>query len=1226
MKKIGKSGLLLFVAAVCFMIFSLAGCNDEPTPGPDDTVKEKGSVTVMEPDGTVLKAQSGNEGDAFDFLPERAGYRSYGVYSDEDCTEEATLPTVLPKGEAVCYVRFENPISYSVSFSGGEGVGEMAGLSLVYGERTALPKNTFTYAGRAFSEWRLYAEDGSYSSFVDGARVKNLTTVDGASLTLVAVFETADSVNFTVADGVVTAYTGNAETVIFPYTGVRISAEVFSGNAAAASIKKIVVPSCYELIEQGAFAGCRSLSALTVPFIGGERDGDGFLAYLFGADSYKDNTYSFKANYSAYSGLTQADIKLDSQVVPTTLKTVTVTEPVYRIPEGAFYMVYGLEKLVIADYENLYDVGDSAFEGAWQLGYSTEFGTQNPLFWLENAESIGKNAFAAYITEENDEGSQYMFTRIFGLPKLEKIETIGEYAFYECVYITNLRFGGSLTSIGAWAFTNCASAAVISLPDSLASVGEYAFASCASVTELYFGKNLREIGSFAFAACGSLGSITVASASPAKTATVSISNDIDYKYNAAGQAEGYIPVFGPLTIYVPGEALATYRTAWADCAGVIVSGDTEVETLVYYDPQPDGSYRALLRIVGNLIYVTDPYGELLSELDYYGYATSLGTEYVLSAEAIGSATTGAVGSEYYLNVSNEAIVDYFDQPLKTAIRIRNEVCERDGVKYLVPEASVAYGNGNIGTSPNSLWKIYEDDYGHATLYHRETADGEWAEVEKPEGTVYTELYLYVVLAYTEQYLAVVNKDENGEITDYTYFFTLADADSGSGYDLQSLIPADGELTGTAMTFLSYGDIQLTLDGRGNAKVTYFESSGSYPGFVGDYTLTSGAYGDDELGITFGSLVGKDGRSISGTVLLDGFFDGGYHRCRVRLTEDGTVLYNDTVYPGGGLRDERCCINSADETRYTFYEYASEDGTREFFYATYKTAAGNVYHGTYELEGRNVGDKLTISIENYSVKTAYISDRRLSFTIKGALGDTEYKRYGYDEDYTFYMYEDFYGTQIDYYQISMDGYGNATLHDEHDDDIDIYYKGTYYNTGRSIGEDAYGVFWVYCFEGRECDKNGSLKKDGRTATYYYVTDTQVYEDDNYDYYGVILSISQSNGTTPYTVYDERGMKFAELEVDPFGITTVTLFDYHFENGEVVYTELTEKNANLKPVAYLDTAGIVHYIVVSDAAGNYLFVLAPDADGNWIYGAEHAIEPQPAPDTRILPDTDSLVRVA
>ena len=69
-----------------------------------------------------------------------------------------------------------------------------------------------------------------------------------------------------------------------------------------------------------------------------------FLAYLFGADRYQDNEFSF-SGYTDGMSLYMGDTHFENLLIPQSLKTVRVTKALNGIHAGAFYSAYGLEKV-----------------------------------------------------------------------------------------------------------------------------------------------------------------------------------------------------------------------------------------------------------------------------------------------------------------------------------------------------------------------------------------------------------------------------------------------------------------------------------------------------------------------------------------------------------------------------------------------------------------------------------------------------------------------------------------------------------------------------------------------------------------------------------------------------------------------------------------------------------------------------------------------------------------
>ena len=84
------------------------------------------------------------------------------------------------------------------------------------------------------------------------------------------------------------------------------------------------------------------------------------------------------------------------------------------------------------------------------------------------------------------------------------VESIGQWAFYNCKSLKTIRFSPKLKSIGAQAFEFCHSLGSLTFPSSLESIGNWAFYDCISLRSVNFNHQLRSIGEQAFQYCDSL--------------------------------------------------------------------------------------------------------------------------------------------------------------------------------------------------------------------------------------------------------------------------------------------------------------------------------------------------------------------------------------------------------------------------------------------------------------------------------------------------------------------------------------------------------------------------------------------------------------------------------------------------------------------------------------------------------------------------------------------------
>ena len=78
------------------------------------------------------------------------------------------------------------------------------------------------------------------------------------------------------------------------------------------------------------------------------------------------------------------------------------------------------------------------------------------------------------------------------------VVSIGNTAFGDCKYLTDIIIPDTVTSIGEFAFAECVSLKNVSIPDSLISIGAYAFFGCESLTNITLPISVKEIGERAF--------------------------------------------------------------------------------------------------------------------------------------------------------------------------------------------------------------------------------------------------------------------------------------------------------------------------------------------------------------------------------------------------------------------------------------------------------------------------------------------------------------------------------------------------------------------------------------------------------------------------------------------------------------------------------------------------------------------------------------------------------
>ena len=290
--------------------------------------------------------------------------------------------------------------------------------------------------------------------------------------------------------------------------GSYVSAASFKD---CAYIERIILPATTTAIGYEAFAGCNSLSFLSLPLamtgddeadyaeitykVDNEVDGEivketvtetvstKTLSYVFGR---KVPTSLVELIVSYYGGETYAKLS-PKAFVGSSLRTVTLIG-FSNVSDYAFYDVKTITEVYL-DASAITEIGDYAFFGASKF---TSF------LVPASVELIGYGAF---------EGS--------GLKAIEfaegsKLTEIMDSAFMDCEALNSITLPAGVTEISASLFEGCTSLTEFALKDSVTDIGESAFEGCTSLKSVSYGENaaLTVIGSYAFKDSG-LESFTV---------------------------------------------------------------------------------------------------------------------------------------------------------------------------------------------------------------------------------------------------------------------------------------------------------------------------------------------------------------------------------------------------------------------------------------------------------------------------------------------------------------------------------------------------------------------------------------------------------------------------------------------------------------------------------------------------------------------------------------------
>lgn len=327
--------------------------------------------------------------------------------------------------------------------------------------------------------------------------------------------------------------------IVFPETLKTI----YSGSFYKSHVKTLTLPMSVQEIQAGAFLGMLSVEEMTVPFIGGKKDENRYMLYVFGGTMTSTLNVDGTTSYSTGN----------TNCTPPTLKKLTVLGELQDVPDFAFAYLNGLTEVVLngtitgigayaycmtgfetltipstvtrideyafASMNNLIavtvpgSVGSSLGEG---LFYSCS--DLETVVFEEGVLRIPNNALFPTSNGTDEDGVRMYSSVLKSVSIPASCLEIGENAFayagvryvgeygssYEDIRIT-IADGANLTTIENAAFYR-AGISSISLPATVKTIGEMAFFDCKKLTSVSFGNaedgsQLEKIGGAAFVKC-----------------------------------------------------------------------------------------------------------------------------------------------------------------------------------------------------------------------------------------------------------------------------------------------------------------------------------------------------------------------------------------------------------------------------------------------------------------------------------------------------------------------------------------------------------------------------------------------------------------------------------------------------------------------------------------------------------------------------------------------------
>ena len=455
----------------------------------------------------------------------------------------------------------------SIGTSAFKGCTNLANVTVHWDTPLTVPNSTFDNIA---SNANLHVPDGTYAAYAATAPWNAFNIIDpyggkcGDDLTwefnpstgALTITGTGEMPNYNQNDVPWKDYRSDITSVSLPDGLESIGQSAFYQCTALTSI---TIPSSVTSIHYMAFSQCTGLTSIHIP-----ANVESILFYAFyGCSGLTSMTVDplnthFDSRNDCNAIIETSTNKLiagcRNTSIPNTVTTIgtgafaeqnnittfTIPSSVTNIESGAFYGCTNLTDLYVlwADPSSL--TISSPFGGITlanvtlhvpygaSANYSSapwsSFGTieENPggscgdnLTWEYHPFThvltiTGTGAMANYVWNATAPWYGYK-SNITSVSLPDGLESIGNYAFYQCTALTSITIPSNVTSIGNSAFNECTGLESVTIPDGVTSIGTSAFQQCSSLTSIIIPAGVTGIGNYVFCACTGLTSITIPS-------------------------------------------------------------------------------------------------------------------------------------------------------------------------------------------------------------------------------------------------------------------------------------------------------------------------------------------------------------------------------------------------------------------------------------------------------------------------------------------------------------------------------------------------------------------------------------------------------------------------------------------------------------------------------------------------------------------------------------------
>jgi len=223
-------------------------------------------------------------------------------------------------------------------------------------------------------------------------------------------------------------------------------------------LTEVNIPDGVTRLENSVFRGCSSLKSITVP---SSVTSIGDYAFYY-CQSLTDIQFMGEVTSIGSYALSSC-VKLTSVELPSSVQTMGD-----RVFESCTKL------LTLNIPVSLQSLGVATFRGCSKLQAIT-VPTENTHFCSEDGVLFDKSKERLICCPAQKQG-------VYEIPST--VKTIDSYAFFMCLYLSEVKFPLSLIEIGNSSFANCSSLTQLTLPNSLRRIGKSAFITCNMLSEI----------------------------------------------------------------------------------------------------------------------------------------------------------------------------------------------------------------------------------------------------------------------------------------------------------------------------------------------------------------------------------------------------------------------------------------------------------------------------------------------------------------------------------------------------------------------------------------------------------------------------------------------------------------------------------------------------------------------------------------------------------------------